>query len=405
MKRFFVFVLITIIVLSFTACTIRKEAEQKVVTFWTLQMGDFSDYIYKIIRDYEKITPNVQIKWVDVPFSEGEKRTLASVMTDSPPDLVNLNPDFSAILAQKGILEEIDEKYVTSYNPEIIEALKYNDKLYSIPWYATSAVTIYNKSLFEQSGIIRLPKTYKELSAIAEKIKQNTGAYAYIPTITENDTMVKILNKYGISDIEDFNSEQSAKVFDMFKNLYQSGLIPPESITYTHREALEQYMAGKVVFFQGGANFLNMIKENAPSVYEQTDVMEQIKGPIGQNDVSVMNFIIPKKAKYKKEALDFCLYLTNYKNQLELAKMTNIISTNSEALNDSFYNDYSDLTSKARSISAKQINNINPQLKQKRNQKEINNQINNAVQTILLKKDSTPDVLNKLVQSLKNIQD
>jgi putative chitobiose transport system substrate-binding protein len=367
-------------------------------------MGDFSEYMYKIIRAYEKEHPNVQIKWVDVPFSEGEKRTLAAVMTDNPPDLINLNPDFSAILAQKGTLEEIEEEALADFNQEVVKALRYNDKLYSIPWYATSAITSYNKDLFAKSGIIRLPKTYKELAYISEKLKNNTGAYAYLPTITENDTMVKILNKYGISEIADFNSKEAQSVFSMYKELYQKGLIPPESITFTHREALEQYMAGKIVFYQGGANFLNMIKENAPSIYEQTDVTEQIKGPVGQNDISVMNFVIPKRAKNKKEALDFCLYLTNAQNQLELAKMTNVISTNSEALKDNFYNDYSDLTAKARSISAKQINKITPQLRQRRNQKEINTQVNEAVQTILLNKDSLENALNRLVKSLQTIE-
>ena len=129
MKKMFVLFLVTLSVLALTACSIRKDASLKEVTFWTLQMGDFSDYIYKVIRAYESKHPNVVIKWVDVPFSEGEKRTLAAVMTDNPPDLINLNPDFSALLAQKGTLEEIDEKNITGFNPEIIKALKYNDKL------------------------------------------------------------------------------------------------------------------------------------------------------------------------------------------------------------------------------------------------------------------------------------
>ena len=403
MKKLFALLIITISILGLTACSIRKENEQKVVTLWTLQMGDFSDYMYKIIRTYENNHPNVQIKWVDVPFSEGEKRTLAAVMTDNPPDLINLNPDFSALLAQKGTLEEIPEEVTTDFNPEIINALKYNDKLYSIPWYATSAITIYNKDLFQQSGIIRLPKTYKELAAISEKVKENTGAYAYLPTITENDTMVKILNKYGISEAEDYPKAQ--KVFEMFKNLYQKELIPAESITFTHRESLEQYMAGKIVYFQGGANFLNMIKENAPSVYEQTDVTEQIKGPVGQNDFSVMNFVIPSRAKHKKEALDFCLYLTNEQNQLELARMTNVIATNSNALKNAFYNDDSTLEAKARSISAKQINRITPQLRQRRNQKEINTQVNAAVQSVLLNKDSIESILEKLSKTLEDIEE
>ena len=404
MKKFLALFFMTVLIVSLTACSIHKEASQKEITLWTLQMGDFADYMYKVIRTYEKAHPNLHIKWVDVPFSEGEKRTLAAVMTDNPPDLINLNPDFSALLAQKGTLEEIPLEEVESFNPEIIKALMYNDKLYSIPWYATSAITIYNKDLFSKSGIIRLPKSYKELASIAEKIKTNTEAYAYLPTITENDTMMKILNKYGVSELDDLNSEQAQKVFEMFKTLYQKDLIPPETITMTHREALEQYMAGKIIFYQGGANFLNMIRENAPSIYEQTDVIEQFKGPVGQNDISVMNFVIPKRAKMKKEALEFCLYLTNAENQLELARMTNIISTNSKALNDKFYNDDSDLTSKARSISAKQMNHIYPQLKQRRNQKEINSQVNSAVQTILLNKDNIENCLNNLVKTLKAVE-
>lgn len=364
-------------------------------------MGDFAPYINNVITNYEKEHPNIKIKWVDVPFSEGEKRTLASVMTDSPPDLINLNPDFSALLAQKGTLTEIEEGKLNEFVPDVVEALKYEDKVYSIPWYATSAITIYNKDLLNKSKIKTVPKTYSELANLSEQIKEETGAYSYIPTITENDTMIKILNKYGINQIADFDSDQSKQVFEMYKNLYKQNLIPAETITMTHREALEQYMAGKVLLYQGGANFLNMIKENAPKIYEQTDVAEQLKGSVGQNDFSVMNFVIPLKAKSKNEALDFCLYLTNEENQLELAKLTNIIATNSNALNNKFYNDTSDLASKARTISAKQIQHIMPALKQKRGQKDINTLVNATVQSVLLDKNNTDDLLKKLVEDLK----
>lgn len=385
--------------LLLTGCSSRTT--EKEITFWTLQMGDFAPYINEIISDYESKNPQVKIKWIDVPFSEGEKRTLAAVMTDCPPDLVNSNPDFTALLAQKGTLKEIESNKLDSFTPDIVKAMEYNGKNYSIPWYATSAITIYNKNLFEKSGLSYLPKTYEELAQISQTIKEKTGAYSYLPTITENDTMVKILNKYGISNTKDYNSKESIEIFEMFKTLYRQDLIPPETITMTHREALEQYMAGKIVFYQGGANFLNLIKENAPSVYNQTDVTEQIKGSAGQNDFSIMNFIIPLKAKHKDEALDFCLYLTNEENQLKLAKLTNIIATNSNTLNNEFYNEYSDLNSKARSLSAKQIQKITPTFKQKYGQKDINILVNTAVQSILLNKDSTEKVLNTLIKTLE----
>ena len=371
--------------ISFTKSAKHASKSPNEVIFWTLQMNDFADYMNGVISEFENQNPDIKIKWIDVPFSEGEKRTLASVLSDNPPDLINLNPDFSAALAQKGTLYEINSADASQFNPEIIESLKYNGKLYSLPWYATSAVTIYNKDLIKKAGV-EVPKTYEEIGKIAQAIKQKTGAYAFLPNITENDTMLKILNKYGVSSPEMLDSEKSAQVFEFFKELYRENLIPRESITQTHREALEKYMSEKIVLFQAGANFLNMIKENAPSTYKNTDVAPQIIGDLGQNDFSLMNFVIPIRAKHKDSALKFALFLTNEKNQLELAKLTNVIATNKIALKDDFYTRYDegDLMAKARVLSANQLNKVQPALKPMRNQKDINNLINAAVQEVLL---------------------
>ena len=388
-----IFILI-IILLAVVTIPVHKKTSGNEVIFWTLQMSDFSSYMNKVIKDFESQNPEIKIKWVDVPFSEGEKRTLASVLSDNPPDLINLNPDFSALLAQRGALYEIDESFTGQFNKDIINSLKYNGKLYSLPWYATSAITIYNKNLLSKSGA-QLPETFEDLGKIAPLIKEKTGAYVLLPNITENDTMLRILNKYGVTALN-INSRQSVEVFDYFKNLYVNALIPKESVTQTHREALEKYMAEQIVFFQAGANFLNMIKENAPSAYKNTDVAPQITGRLGQNDFSLMNFVIPLRAKHKDEALKFALFLTNYENQLELAKLTNVLAVNEKTLKDDFYNYYdkNDLMAKARVISAKQLNKIEPSFKTMKDQKEINTIVNTAVQQILLNKNTTEKILD-----------
>lgn len=388
-----ILVLIVLILVLISIPTKQKNNDNEVV-FWTLQMNDFAPYMKKVIKEFEVQNPEIKVKWVDVPFSEGEKRTLASVLSDNPPDLINLNPDFSALLAQRGALYEIEPQYTSQFNKSIINSLKYNGKLYSLPWYATSAVTIYNKELLSKSGT-KLPATYEDLAQIAPQIKQKTGAYVLLPNITENDTMLRILNKYGVIS-SSINSQKSIYVFNFFKDLYTKDLIPKESITQTHREALEKYMAEKIVFFQAGANFLTMIKENAPSTYANTDVAPQIVGELAQNDFSLMNFVIPVRAKHKDEALKFALFLTNYENQLEMAKLTNILAVNQKALEDGFYTSYdkNDLISKARVISAKQLYKIEPVFTPARNQKEINTVVNTAVQQILLDKNTTKSILD-----------
>ncbi len=406
MKNIFVKLISVIVIILALVVTvpINKKKSDNEVVFWTLQMNDFAPYIKNVIAEFEKENPGVKIKWVDVPFSEGEKRTLASVLSDNPPDLINLNPDFSSLLAQRGALYEIKPEYTAQFNSQIIESLKYKGKLYSLPWYATSAVTIYNKELVMKSGV-KLPATYDDLAQIAPQVKAKTGAYVLLPNITENDTMLRILNKYGVT-YNNINSSQSIEVFDFFKKLYADDLIPKESITQTHREALEKYMAEKIVFFQAGANFLTMIRENAPSTYEKTDVSAQLTGELGQNDFSLMNFVIPVKAKHRDEALKFALFLTNSKNQLELAKLTNVLAVNQNTLNDEFYTKYEndDLLAKARVISAKQLSKIEPSFKTARDQKEINTIVNTAVQQILLNKNTTKKILDDVSNKINTIE-
>lgn len=389
-----------------SAYFIKPEKSGNEIIFWTLQMNDFSEYMNNVISEFELENPEIKIKWIDVPFSEGEKRTLAAVLSDNPPDLINLNPDFSATLAQKGTLYEIPESSVTEFSSEIIDSLKYKGKLYSIPWYATSAVTIYNRDLIEKAGI-KVPSTYDDVKISASAAREKTNSYIFLPNITENDTMLKILNKFGVNSYENINSEKSAQIFNMFKELYEKDLIPKETITQTHREALEKYMSENIILFQAGANFLNMIKENAPQTYAHTDIAPQITGSLGQNDFSLMNFVIPLRAKHKAEALKFALFLTNEENQLELAKLTNVIATNKKALNDEFYTTYddADLIAKARVISAKQLNKIQPVLKTGRNQKDVNNLINTAVQEILLGKTDTFSALDKAAKNWKLLTD
>lgn len=371
-----------------------KTLDQEVV-FWTLQMNDFTPYMTDIITKFEYENPDIKIKWIDVPFSEGEKRTLAAILSNNPPSLVNLNPDFSSVLAQKGALEEIFPEQLETFNKSLLKSLEVNGKMYAIPWYATSAVTIYNKALLEKAGFKIPPTTYEAMGQYALDVKAKTGAYVFMPTITENDTMLKILNKYNINSPYSLKTADSVEIFNFYKQLYKDDLIPKESINQTHRESLEKYMSEYIVSIQAGANFLNLIKENAPSVYKKTDVSTQLVGSEGQYDFSLMNFVIPKRAKNKEAALKFALYLTNEENQLRLAKLTNVLATNENALKNEYYQKYdkNDVVAKARVISAQQLNKVEPVLRQQKSQKEINNVINTATQLILVDNVDTKKVL------------
>lgn len=385
MRKFLTIILIS--VACFCLFFIQKPKNDNELVFWTLQLSGYSDYFNKIISEFEKENPEIKIKWIDVPYSEGEKRTLASIMSNNPPDLVNLNPDFSIMLAQIGALKTFDKSELEQFNPQIINLLKNNDKYFGIPFYATSSITYINNNILKNTGIKNYPKTFDEMYKNAELIKEKTGKHVTQPTISENDTIIKILNKYGISKTEDLKSEKAIKVLDEYKYLYNKNLIPKETITQGHRDALEKYMSDQIAYLVTGSNFLNIIKENAPEVFKNTDVSYQLTAKNSGYDCSLMNFIIPIKSKKTDIALKFALFLTNDKNQLEFAKLTGVLPVNTKTLkNEYFQKEDGTLQTKARKISAKQLNNLIKPFEYGENQKEIISEYNQFVQKFLLEK-------------------
>lgn len=395
------------IILILTACNVNQAKENvKEIEFWTLQLDAFRPYLTNVITEYEALHPNIKIKWIDIPFSEGEKRTLASVMSNNVPDLVNLNPDFSATLATRKALininDYVEREVLNQYLEQTIENLSYEDNIFGIPWYLTTSVTYYNKKL---TNGINLPSNYFDLKEFGNSIKTKKQAYAIMPTICENGNLLKILNKYDAisydENILNLKNEKTTEILELFKYLYQNNLIPKESITQTHQEALEQFMSGQTAILVSGTNFLNTIKDNAPEVYANLGIYKQLSGTNGKTDFSMMNLIIPKKSKNPKEAIDFALFLTNEKNQLDFAKLAPVFPSNKAALENQYFSQLENsLEQKIRFIGAQSLkNSVNP-IKIQKNHALLNELVDSMTQKVLLNKLSSEEALNEIITEL-----
>lgn len=400
-----------------TGCNKQAVSNKKEVEFWTLQLADFAPYINGVIAEYEKSHPDVKIKWVDVPFSEGEKRALAAVMSNDAPDLINMNPSFGSTLASRGTLvnlkDYVSKEEYDKYIKESWDASALGNLTFGIPWYITSSVTIYNAELLQKSGLNpdNPPKTYDELGQISKVIKEKTGKYAFMPNLTEDGQMIKIFNKYDIPIVNQdrtkalFNTDKAVEVLSFWVDLYNNNLIPAESITSSHRASLERYQAGESVFIFTGANFLKMIKENAPTVYKNTKVAPQIAGSNGRVDFAIMNLVVPKKSKHPKEAVEFGLYLTNHKNQLEFCKLAPILPSTKQTLESDFFKpeESDDLVIKARGISAQQLKNALKPIPPLENQKDLFELIDFSTQQALLKQKTSKEALDEAVREWNKI--
>ncbi len=370
--------------------------------FWTLQLDTFKDTLQPMFAEYEQAHPNIKIKWIDLPFSEGPKRTLTAMMSSHVPDVVNLNPDFSATLASRNALVNMQtalpETTQKSYLPVAWQAATLQKKdgaetTFGVPWYVTSSVFLYNKTILNKAGLKSPPSTFDDLPDFAEAVRAKTKAYGLMPVISENGNFLKDLKKMGVPLYDEkgravFVTDKAIAHLAHFVDMYQAGWVPAEAITEGHQAAVGRYQAGTLALFQIGPNFLKIVKENAPEVYKTTEVAPQFPQDARYKDFSLMVLVVPRKSAHPKEAADFAAFITNAKNQLALAQAAPVLPSVTSALHDPYFSTAhaKDLMARGRAVSASQLLTATEAYRIQPNQNAINEIINHYVQLAMLGK-------------------
>ena len=195
----------------------------------------------------------------------------------------------------------------------------------------------------------------------------------------------KVSLRFDIVNKDDIEIENAKKVYMMFNDMYKKDYMPKDTLSINHREVIEKYMSNQALSIIAGSNFINMIKQNAPDIYSKSAISPQLQGSNGAYDVALMNLIIPKRSKHQDLAYEFAKLLTNEKNQLELAHITNVLPANKYALNNDYFKTCSnELYDSARCIAASQLENLNTVTFGEKNKKTINESINSTLEKIIL---------------------
>ena len=350
MKKFS-FIVFGLLLSVLSGCGNSSNNSSEEVEFWTMQLQPkFTQYFTSLNNDFER-DKELPIRWVDVPWSAMESKILTAISANTAPDVVNLNPNFASTLATRNAWLDIDEvitpQQKAAYLPriwqansiEVCEAEACETTTFGVPWYLTTSVTIYNQQLLQQAGIKEPPKTYEELATAARQIKEKTGKYAFFVTFVPGDSgeVLESLVQMGVTLLDEegqaaFNTPEGIAAFNYWVDLYQQKLLPPEVLTQGHRYAIELYQGGEIALLSSGAEFLEAIATNAPTIAEVSASAPQITGKTGKKNVAVMNLAIPRNSDRPQEALDYALYVTNTENQLAFAKAASVLPSTKEAV-------------------------------------------------------------------------
>jgi putative chitobiose transport system substrate-binding protein len=337
---------VALIVLATSAA---PAAPRTTLEFWTISLQPFfTEYMNRLIADYEKANPGVDIRWVDVQFQAIEQKLLAAIAGRVPPDVVNLNVEFTVRVAEKGALLDMDGAVPAAQRAKYFEGLwtssRFRGRSYGVPWYIAPPVLIYNADLFQKAGLdtARPPATEEQMISAARTIKQRTQSYGFMPLIDGTRLMhrfrengLPMLSADGKRAV--FNGPAHVAYLQRLVDLFKQDYFPEDTLRRGFSGAVERYSAGQLGMLLVGPQFLLRVKESNPEVYAKTSVAPY---PLGRGRVihaGLMTLTVPKTSERQQEAVKFALYVTNDANQLAFSKQSVVFPSTKQAAANPYF--------------------------------------------------------------------
>ena len=387
----------------------------------------FTSYFTELNNTFEQQN-EVEIRWIDVSWSAMENKILTSISAKTAPDVVNLNPKFASQLATRNAWLDLESMVApdlkATYLPkiwqasqiEVCQAEQCSQQTFGLPWYLTTTITIYNQELLDRAAVPQVPQTYRELARAARIIKQKTGKHAFFISFVPNDSadVLESFVKMGVSLIDEsgnaaFNNPRGKAVFQYWVDLYQQNLLPPDVLTQGHRRGVELYQAGEIALLSSGAEFIDSIINNAPTVAQSSGVAPQITGASDKKSVAVMNLTIPRDTDRPEAALKYALYVTNTKNQLAFAKKSNVLPSTKQAveqyIEDIKQQQSDNLQEQAREVSASQLGDAEVLIPAIDNLNVLQKAIYENLQAAMLDEKTVEQAINDAAQQWNSSKD
>jgi multiple sugar transport system substrate-binding protein len=317
------------------------------ITFqtWNLK-ANFKSYFEGVIADFEKQYPGTHVKWQDQPAEGYADKISADAAGGTLPDVVNVSPDLVAPLAKAGLALDLD-KAAAKYKKEYLAGAWASHQIpgmtgtYAFPWYLNTGPLFYNKSLFKEAGLDpdQPPKTYDDLFTdaleLAKKSDGKVATLANVPTVEDFGRYgVELMNKQGTAF--SFNDAKGVELLTKYKELYDAKALDPQALTATPESSGKKFLTGAVAMNPGSALDLGNFKKQAPNLYKNIGITDQITST-GHVNMYVMGVMVNSKTKHTPAAVAFAHYVTDAEHQMSFAKKVAIFPSTAGSLDDPYF--------------------------------------------------------------------
>ncbi len=281
-----------------------------------------------IAKSFEQAHPGVKVNMEFVGWANLWNKIITSFGANAAPDVMYIASRWIPALASMGALAPL-ENYITvqkehMYYPSVWSSLIYKGHYWGVPRAMSTKVFVYNKKIFKENGITKVPTNWNELLEDAKKIyNPKKGIYGilmagkkFVSTVTQFEQYL-CANGGEIVDPNtgkvEIDSPQAVKALSFYKEL--SKYAQPGITNWTREDLIKLFEAGK------GGMYIDHVHNAIKAMKAGIDVgFFPIPGGPDSNApystvVVVDCMAVSSQAKNKELAWEFINYMSTLKEQ------------------------------------------------------------------------------------------
>ena len=303
-------------------------ADPVTLNFWVSWSPDEADAIAakKEIAAYEQAHPGVKIDVQNITYDALHDKLLTALAGGDAPDLSWGLPEWLGELNKMGALRDLTEDAKTwpdrsAIYPNVLDALTIDGHLLAMPHYLGIRALLVHQDMLKAAGIAEPPKTWDELIADAQTIKQKTGKFGFGIAgtgVRSPQELIMYLAQNGLS-IADRQPDgkykntwaddkdklaKAAEVFAFYKSLLDKGAINPDGVSWGWEEEDTNFSLGQYAMVIDGAWMDSRAAQNPQTMKDVAIVAPPYKMKPA-TFFEINPFYVFKAGKHPKETWDF----------------------------------------------------------------------------------------------------
>ena len=318
------------------------------LTFWHHFSGPQGDEMAKIVDEWNKSHPDIQVKINVVPFAptaEYSQKMTAAAASGQPPD-VFLNPA-GAWAVGLDLAIPLDDYMkrdgisLDDYYPGAVQRVIWLGKAYGIPFNMDTRALWWNKKLFREAGLDpeKPPTTWAELEEYSKKLvkkddKGNVDVMGFMPAFDEAYVYGFIYQNGGLVQTFEntcrpptlmFDSPEGKEALAFMKRLVDINGGPDQQNAFLSSftgGANDPFYTGKLAMMYTGPWRLPDIRKYAPDL--EFGLAPEPLGPKAKGKATLVGGFevsIPKLSKNYDAAWEFVKYLGQLDIQIRMSKV------------------------------------------------------------------------------------